>query len=364
MARTTIFPAQEPLKDGGYVTEYLKWKGFYDDIPILKSILDTNGAAVAASWRTSGTNSIEMAAILDKFNGSGKQTFKSMMYNTLVTCKLGGNAYFEILYDGDDVENIIMLNPDSIRVIIKNGRIKRYEQMVDTTGDTTKWKPEEILHFPYNSIGAMPYGQSSIAPMNDLLLSLRQVQDDMKRIFHRYVKPTRVVEIDTDNVSERQDVESELKKVFRTQEADIFADMGKIKISNSSVPQFSTLDPASWHKIIMDQLIMSSRVPELALGTGSVNSEESAKMQFDGFRQMVRWDQKFLEDVLEHQLFPQMFPEDTPKIKFSFAAEPQEEKYNRLQSTLQAVNGSELNDSLKGLLLIKILGEMGLIEDV
>ena len=103
MARITIFPAQDPIKDGGYTTEYLKWKGFYNDIPILKSILDTNGAAVAASWRTSGSQGKAMADRLDAFKGSGKQTFKSMMYNAIITCKIGGDAYFEILYDGDEV---------------------------------------------------------------------------------------------------------------------------------------------------------------------------------------------------------------------------------------------------------------------
>lgn len=108
-------------------------------------------------------------------------------------------------------------------------------------------------------------------------------------------------------------------------------------------------------------MLASMRVPDLALGTGSVNSEESARMKYSGFRQLVRMKQQLLEDQIEQQLLAKMWPEDTPKIEFSFAAEPQEEKFNRLMAAFTAVAGSPLNDQIKGLMLIKLLQDAGVI---
>lgn len=351
--------SSQQAKDSEYSSTFLKWNAYVEKIPILKSILNANADAVTASWRTSGTHAKAMAQTLDEFEGNGKESFKLIMNNALKIAKIGGDYYAEIVYDEDDIPiNLLTLPPDNIRQVIRKGQIKRYEEI----DGLTIWRKEEIFHLPYNPIGCMTHGTSVIEPMNNLLIDLLQVWDDMAKIYHRYVKPVHVLKIDTDNAVEMQKIIDEWKKATRVPDSDFAVPKGTVEIERHSIPQFSILNPADWHRIIMDHIIMGSRVPELALGTGSVNSEESARMQFAGFRQMVRWDQKFLEEHLRRQLFVQAYPEDVPKITFSFAAEAQEERFRRNLQAFQIVNSSELNDEIKGLVLIKLLEEMDIIE--
>lgn len=364
MANITIPQAQAELqgkqREQEYFGEFLKWKGFYDEIPLLKSVIDAKADAVTASWRTYGKKGKKMAEILDGFDGNGKETFKGMMNNAVKTFTIGGDCFFEIVADSDlNIENIMLLPPENIKIVIRNGKIKRYKEI----DDGTSWKPEEILHFGYNPVGAMCHGQSSIKPMNDLLLALRQIQDDMRKIYHKYVKPIHIVELDTDDATEIASFKADWAKLLNVPEADIIIPKGFATVSRAGIPQYSTLDPSAWHKILVDQLIMAERVPELALGTGSVNSDESAKMQFDGFRQLVRWNQRFIEECCNRQLFNLQFPDETPTIKFSFAAEPQEEKYNRLLNSYSVISASPIADEIKGEILVNILSEMGLIPD-
>lgn len=359
MALIKAVNAQETyVKEGEYVSEFLRWKGLVDKVPMMMSILNANADAVTASWRTEGENGKTMAGILDNFEGNGKETFKLMMNNMVKIAKIGGDAYAEIIFDGDNVDDMFILPPSDIKQVIKNGRIKRYEQVSEPD---VKWKPKEILHFAYNPVGSSTHGESVIKRMNNILLHLLQVQDDMAKLYHRYVKPVMLFQFNTDSQTEIDKFMTKWNQTVKVMDSDIGLPEQIVKVDRASIPQFSTLDPAVWHRLLVDQLIMSSRVPELALGTGSVNSEESARMQSMGFLQMVRFDQQFMEDGLQRQLFFQQYPEQTPSIKFSFASEAQDERYKRVENTLSVISQLELDPQLKELIKIKLLQDMKLI---
>jgi hypothetical protein len=347
------------MKESHHTSEFHKWNAFVQKIPILKSILNANADAVTASWQTYGKNDKPMATMLDEFEGNGKESFKLIMNNALKIAKIGGDYYAEIVYDGDDNPiNLVTLPPDNIRQVVKKGRIKKYEEV----DGGSSWKPESIFHLAYNPIGCMTHGTSVIEPMNNLLIDLLQVWDDMAKIYHTYAKPFHLFKIDSDTTTEMQKIVDEVKKIKQVMDSDLFVPKGTVDVERHGIPQFSILNPNDWHRVIVDQIIMGSRVPELALGTGSVNSEESARMQFMGFRQMVRWDQKFLEENLRRQLFVQAFPEGTPNIRFSFAAEAQEDRFNRYMKAIQVVGVGVLPDRIKTLTTIKLLEEAGVIE--
>lgn len=368
MALLRAAQAQETyLKDGVYRSEFLQWKGFVDRIPILRAILNANADAVTASWRTEGKEAKKMADVLDQFEGNGKETFKLIMNNAIKIAKIGGDYYGEIIYgefDGIDGEiplDIITLPPANILQIVKKGRIKRYEEI---DGDA-KWSPQEMFHLAYNPIGAQTHGNSMIEPMQNILIDLENIMDVGSKIYEHYVKPLTIIYAQADTQAELDKIKDSWKSTMQTIKSDwiIPADVIQ-KIERHGIPQFSTLDPAHWHRVLLDHVIMSSRVPELALGTGAVNSEESARMQFMGFRQMIRWEQKFLEENLRRQLFVQIFPDDTPDIKFSFGTEAQEERLNRLRNDFQTVSAAELDPQFKILLQTKLLIDMGVIENV
>lgn len=359
MAKLMIPQAQSFFKEDSYSSEFLKYKGYYDRIPPFKSALNAIADAVTSSWACKGANGAAMASLLDKVTGNGKQTFKILMNNCVKTYRLGGDAYFEIIVDENlDLENLVMLPPENIRQIIKNGVIKRYEEM---DGDA-KWKPQEILHFAWNQVGVMTHGQSDVPTMENMLIDVNQLWDNIAKLVNRYIKPIHVLGLNTDDPTEIANFKTQWQKIREIPETDLIIPAELVKsIERVAVPQGSTFDPATFEKMFVERLLQYNRVPDLALGTGTVNSEESARMKFSGFRQAIRFEQQFIEDTLQSQLFPQFFPEDTPTIEFSFAAEPQEEKFERMMNMFTAVNGSALNEEIKGLLLISILQEMGLV---
>ena len=341
-----------------YTTTYLKWKGLVDDVPVLASALEAKAEAVTASWRTYGDRAKEAAKMFDNFSGNGKQSFKTIIHNLYLVYKVGGDSYAEIVYNKDlGIENLRVLHPDDVDVIVRNGDIKRYE----VGQDKKKFKTAEIFHLMNNPIGAMCHGRSEVEILNDLCIDWKQLMDDTSELAHRNVKPVDFFEMDTDDQGKIQDLLDEYAKAKNKRGADV--GIPKDLMSLVQRPAHNA-DPGVFNRIIIDQIMMRTRVPELALGTGSVNSEESAKMQYMGFRQAVRWDQKVLEEAIRSQLLFMVFPESTPKIKWSFAAEPQEESHRRLLTQFQTIGGSPLNDELKGLILLNTLYEMGVIEDV
>lgn|SRR3990167_795872 len=341
-----------------YTDDYLIWKGFVEKVPILESILFASADATVASWKTEGSNDKVMADTLDEFTGNGKQTFKQIMRNMCVVAATGGNAYAEIIMDGSKLGNIIQLPSEDVQVVIENGRLKGYEQA--STGE--KFDAEEIFHLAYNPIGAVPYGRGIVRGMNNVLTHYLQILDTGSRIYESYIKPLEIFEVDTDDPTELTAWAERIKAVNKSVKARLIIPKDKVLYRRASVPEFSVLNPKDWYRVLMDIMVMSTRVPELALGTGSVNSEESAKVQFMGFRQKVRFDQKWLEDSVRLQLFKRQFRKDAPRIRFSYGTEAQDERFNRFMQAFSTINGSNLDDGLKGALMVKTLTEMGLIQ--
>lgn len=357
MALITI-PAARGENKYSYQSEYLKWRGYYDDVPVLRSVINAVADATTASWLTKGGKGTQAATMFDSIEGNGKETFKMLMTNAIKVGMICGDAYFEIVTNGDlMLENLVMLPSDNIRLVIDNGTVKRYEEI----DGKAKWKPQEIFHYTNNPIGAMVHGMSDIQPLQNLLIDLKQVQDDMANIYHLYSAPIEDIAIDSDNAEEQSEFETKYRQMRHINPKQIFRPKNSVEIDYVGLPAGSVLDPAIWHRIIIEQMLSSFRVPDLALGTGTVNSEESARMKFSGFRQLVRMKQQLLEDHIERQLLSKMYPTDTPKIEFSFAAEPQEERFNRMMNAFSMVNASVLNPEIKGLLMVVILQEAGLV---
>lgn len=354
-----------PQKDYEYSSEFCKWMGFVEKIPLLGSILNANVDADVASWRCKGEHASEMADILDGMVGNGKENFPAIMKNMLMISKIGGDSYAEIIYEGNDpkngdIEDLKILNPDNIKQVVKNGVITKYAER----DGGNSWVPEGIFHLAFNRIGSAPHGRSMIEPMNNLLIHFMQVQDDMSRLFHRYIKPMNVFRFKTNSDVEINKWMTEFRHQASVSESDIgIPDDLVSTIDRVSLPQGSSLDPSQWHSTLINQFLMSSRVSENILGIGTQNSEESARMQMAGFAQLVRSDQKFAAWNCRQQIFTQQFPRNTPKIEFSFAIEPQEERFIRLRDTIPIINASGVSPELKNLLTQKVLIEMGVIED-
>lgn len=349
--------AQDEGKLEEYTPNYLEMLGIYNRVPLVASIIDAKAEAAVHKWKTEGPEAERIAQVFDKFTGNGKQNFKQILYNACKTFLICGDAFLEVIYNGLEVENIQLLNPANVKIIINNGKIAGYKEV----DGSARWKKEQIIHFPWNPVGSMVHGTSDIERMHDLLLAKNQIEDDCRRIYESYVKPIHVVHLNTDDQTEIDKFKTEWAKLKNIPKSDIIVPKDYVEVERVSIPQYSTLLPDPWREYLNKELIMSTRIPKVVLGQGEdANSEATAKIQYLGYRTGIKWIQKFVEDIIETQLIPQITSAKT-KLKLEMTGENPEDKFNRFMEAYKIIAGTEaMPDAHKHKVLMKIVEEVGL----
>ena len=95
---------------------FTKYFGYYKTIPELKKAMDALAIWVLGKgWDADP----EITAVLENITGWREDTFNSIMWNMLVTKKINGDAYAEIIRDSESGEliNIKPLDPASVRIV-------------------------------------------------------------------------------------------------------------------------------------------------------------------------------------------------------------------------------------------------------
>ena len=138
-----IIDQDETAYDNAKWSQYF---GYYKVIPEVKTAID-----MRAIW-TLGKGykaDPETTIILDHISGFGRDTFNSILKNMIVTRRIGGDSFTEIIRDEKTgiLLNLKPLDSGSMRIIVgKNGILKRYEQLSKTGkgNQPIKFKPNEI----------------------------------------------------------------------------------------------------------------------------------------------------------------------------------------------------------------------------
>ena len=341
-----------------FTTQYSKWNGFVARNPVLKSIIDIRAASVCSSWKTHGTNAKAMAKSLDAWRGRGDETFKLIIGNLYKIAYVCGDAYGEIIYDGDTPVDLHVLPSDNIRQVIKDGKILRFEEL----DGGMKWQPERLFHITYGKRGAMTHGIGQIQAMQNILVDYEQMLQQGSEIFRLFTKPMQIVYAKTDQQAKLNAIRDQLKDNEDTFSRTIVMPQSlidKVDTISLSIP----LQPGDWLKVLREEIFMSTQTTEQILGVGTVNSEEAAIMQMAGFRGSIRYDQKWLEENIRKQIFEQAYPDGTPDIKWSFATEGADERFRRSIEAGTAIQGWQISPENKAAITADILSEAGLIEE-
>ncbi len=313
---------QSTEEELSWTPEWLIWKGYYDEIPELQSVIDkkaiwTVGKGFEADKKTK--------AILSRIRGNGKSTFNFIMQNQVRVYTICGDSFAEIIRNKRG--ELINLKPlPNLKIIANNrGIIKRYELNViktseigkQETTEVIKFKPENIFHLSWMNLGASIHGIGTIQKLKDIIEARKEAMQDLRVVFHRYVKPLIISYVDTDDESEIKAYKDKMDKAVKLGENMVVPKDVVDHIDRISIPQFSTLDPLPWIKLLQKYFIMSEGVPEIILGAGEEATEASAKMGYLAFQQMVEYNQLFLEEQLKAQLkldieftFPARIDED------------------------------------------------------
>jgi len=279
-----------------------RWNGYYKQIPELQAVIDKKAIwTIGKGYKTSEAT----RKILEKIKGNGKDTFNGIMDNAVKTYTIGGNFYAEIIRNSrGEIKNLKPMNPSSIVIHANgNGIIKYYEQLVQA--DKSKniiFDPKDIFHLQWNRIADEIHGNGTIEKIENIILMRNEAMTDMKTVFHRYVKPLWIFSVDTDNTTEIDAFKVKVDRTVANAENLVVPKDTVDKIERVSIPQYSTLDPLPWIKLLQNEFIRAEGVPEVILGNGESATEATAKILYLAFQQMIEYNQMFLEEQIKAQL--------------------------------------------------------------
>ncbi len=288
-----------------YNTKYSQYLGYYFKIPELKSTIDTKSKWVTGKGVIADKKTMK---IMNSWPGWGKDTPNQLIENMVKTYYVGGDFFAEIIFEDDKkmkgkILNLKPLDPESIGIVInKKGILEHYVQRSRNEGqEENKIHRDKMFHLAKNRFADQIHGTSIITAIEEIILMRNESMQDMKIVFHRYVKPLWIWQLDTDDATKIAAFKVKADNTVANSE-NIYIPKGAAEAERVSVPQFSTLDPLPWIRDLTDYFYQATNTPDVVIGSAKETTEASAKILFLGFENSVRNDQTFIMENFKSQL--------------------------------------------------------------
>ena len=288
---------------GDKVTEYInpdaaQQLGYYKTIPELKMAIDTK-----ATW-TIGKGFLSESAtelMLGTIKGFGKDTFNSILENLIREYHIYGDAFAEIIREGEKLVNLKPLNPAKIKIIADSkGMIIRYEQQTGK-GKAIKIAVENMFHLCRARIADEIHGTSIIKAVEEVILMRNEAMADYKKLLHRNIYPSRVHHLDTDVASKIASYKAKVAEA-KAEGEDLFVPKGSVEMEVISVPPNSTLDPKAWIQLLNPYFFQAVGVPQIIIGGSQELTQTAAQIAYLAFEQTISEEQLFVEEQVLSQL--------------------------------------------------------------
>lgn len=311
----TLYPSSYTSKAAGQTTEgeYQNTKfatqlGTYLEISELGGMIDRKANYVVGKGFKAEK---KIESLMARWKGNGLDSANMIFYNAVKTYTLGGDFFAEIVRNKRRIiTNLKPLNPGTVKVKAdKKGIIKEYEVFPIATGQVGQpppasvvVQPEDMFHLAYNRIADQIHGQSVIDKLMPIVEMRREAMQDIRVVFHRYVKPLLISSVDTDDATEIANYKAKLDKAMAKGE-NLVVPKGTVdNIERVSIPQFSTLDPLPWLKLLQNEFIKAEGIPGIVIAIGSESTEAESKILYLAWQQLVEFNQMFLEEQIKNQL--------------------------------------------------------------
>ena len=278
-------------------TKASQYLGYYKSIPELKMAIDAK-----ATWTIGkGTNTDDITGLqIDTLTGFGKDTFNSIIENMIRVYHIYGDAFAEIIKEGETIVNLKPLDPGTIKIIAdKAGIIKRYEQK--STGGTSKFNPEDILHLCRNRVADEIHGVSIIDAVEEIILMRNEAMADYKKLLHRNIYPVRLWKLDTDVPSKIASFKAKVAAA-KGEGEDIFIPKGSVETELAAVPSNSSLNPLPWIQVLNQYFYQAVGVPQIIIGGSQEITQTAAQIAYLAFEQCIEEEQLYIEEQILGQL--------------------------------------------------------------
>ena len=246
---------------------------------------------------------------LDHIKGNGLDSFNTIMYNAVRTYTLGGDFFAETIQNKrGELRNLKPLNPGTIKILAnKRGFITQYRvyPQGSITGEKQKYEkfdPDEIFHLSYNRIADQIHGQGVVDKIMPIIEMRREAMNDLRVVFHRYVKPLWIFSVDTDDTTEVAAFKAKVDNTIEKAENLVVPKDTVDKIERISIPQFSTLDPLPWLELLQREFLKAEGVPAVIMGISGQASEAESKILYLAWQQVIEFNQRFLQEQIKAQL--------------------------------------------------------------
>jgi hypothetical protein len=313
--------------------------GIYKTIPEFKIALDmrsiwTIGEKIDADPET--------LVILDHVSGWGKDTFRNILKNGIVTKRLGEDFYAEIMRaDDGTLLNLKVLDPGSIRQVYnRKGILLRYEQINKLKkGETLHiFKPEDIFHLTNKRIADEIHGTADSDALKSILDANNESFVDVRKLMHRYVKPMMKFILDTDDPVKIEELVTKFDAAVNKGE-NLYIPKGSVEQELIAVPSNSTLNPLPWREHLKNYFFQVVGIPQIILGSSGEFTESTAKIAYLAFEQSVKDEQT---DIIE-----QVWDQLGLRIKLSFPASLRNELLS--DESKDGTMGFQPNDTTAGI---------------
>lgn len=276
--------------------------GYYKTIPEVKTAIDMRAIWTLGKGYT--TANPETQVILDHISGAGHDTFNGILKNMIVTRRIGGDSFAEIVRDENSgtLLNLKPLDPGTMKIVIdKKGIIKRYEQVSKIDKKTIKFQPKDILHLTNKRVADECHGVSDIEAIEEIIKANYENFKDVKQLMHRHVRPIMAFKLDTDDQSKINTFITKMDEVVNKGE-NIYVPKDTVEYELITVPSSATLSPFQWRDHLKSYFYQVVGIPQIILGSASEFSESSAKIAYLAFQQSVEDEQLDIEEQVWNQL--------------------------------------------------------------
>jgi hypothetical protein len=273
--------------------------GYFNKIPDLAAAL-----ILKAVWNLGGgyTADPETTVILDHISGYGKQTFLEILFSMDIESSIGGDAYAEIIRDGDVIINLKNMNPENIRQVYNDkGILIRYEQTDKLGKDVKKFEPEDIFHISNLRLAGQMHGISSIDPLEKTILADNESFTDMKRLMHFQSNPHIIWKLKTDDPTKIGVIKTRIETARNLGE-DTFIPDDDETITHEIVQSNPSQVIMMWRADMRNRFFRGIGLPEILPSGAEGSSESSGKIGYLAFERVVKHKQKFYENQIWNQL--------------------------------------------------------------
>lgn len=321
-------------------TKWSQYLGYYKTIPELQTAVDTK-----ATWTIGAgfTADEPTTMLLDSIKGNGKDSFNTIIANSIRVYTIGGDCFSEIIRDNDGVlVNLKPLDPGSM-VIVQNskGMIKRYEQVYKTKIPNKRFKPDEIFHLSRKRIADEIHGMSVIPAVESIILARNEAMADWKIVLHRNVYPLWIFHLDTDDPGKI----AAFKKIHdeaKSKGENMYVPKGAVVPELVTTAGNESLNPLTWINQLNDYFFQAVNVPQIIIGNAKEFTDASGKIVYLSYEQSVKGEQLYIEEQVLGQL--------NIEIQLTFPASLQNELISdsSQESDLQASQPDDTTAELEG----------------